>query len=52
MANMQMAFDEWKRLSIAVGIACCELGDKTVKDVLKRADSAMMDYKDDHYARR
>ena len=45
MANMQLAFDEWKRLSISVGVALCEEGDRTSADVLERARDLMLENK-------
>ena len=52
MANMQLAFDEWKQLSIAVGLAICDPEDQTAMDVVERARNAMMDDKEDLYSRR
>ena len=37
MANMQLARDEWKRLSISAGVAVCGPEDKTSADLLARA---------------
>ncbi len=51
MANMQLAFDEWKKLSIAVGIACCSDEDETAFDVVERARKAMLKNKEDLYSR-
>lgn len=51
MANMQLAFDEWKKLSIAVGIACCSDEDQTAMEVVERARKAMREDKEDLYAR-
>ena len=51
MANMQLAFDEWKKLSIAVGIACCSEEDQTAMEVVERARKALREDKEDLYAR-
>ena len=51
MANMQLAFDEWKKISIAVGVAYCTEADETAMDVVERARSIMMVDKEEHYSR-
>jgi diguanylate cyclase (GGDEF)-like protein len=48
MANMQLARDEWKRLSIAVGIAVCREEDDSAEDMLNRARERMLEDKKSH----
>jgi diguanylate cyclase (GGDEF)-like protein len=45
MANMQLAPDEWKRLSIATGIAVCRPEDASALEVLERARVIMLEEK-------
>ena len=45
MANMKLAPDEWKQLSVAAGIAVCGPEDRTALEVLERARISMLEEK-------
>ena len=45
MANMQLAPDEWKRLSVSTGIAVCRPEDTSALEVLERARVIMLEEK-------